>query len=194
MRKTEWSWLGRLFVNILVEIFFTYIFNMCLCLVSQSCPILCHSMDCSPRGSSVREILQARILEWVSMPSSRLSSQPRGRTQVSCIAGGFGFFTIWATREAYSSCSEIITTIKPINILVTSTEFGSVQFLSCVQLFAAPWSAACQTSLSITNSWSLLRLTSIKSVIPSNHLILCHPLLLLPSSYHCLCVCWEDSS
>ena len=43
-------------------------------------------------------ILQARILEWVAMPSSRGSSQPRGRTQVSCIAGGF--FTIWATREA----------------------------------------------------------------------------------------------
>ena len=77
---------------------------------------------------------------------------------------------------------EIITTIKPINILVTSTEFSSVQSLSCVQLIATPWTATCQASLSITNSWSLLKLMSIKSVIPSNHLILCHPLLLLPSS------------
>ena len=46
-----------------------------------------------------------------------------------------------------------------------------------------PWTAACQASLSITNSWSLLRLMSIKSVMPSNHLILCHPLLLLPSIF-----------
>ena len=67
--------------------------------------------------------------------------------------------------------------------------FGSlfpplVQFssFSRVRLFATPWTAACQASLSITNSWSLLKLSSIKSVMPSNHLILCH-LLLLPSIF-----------
>ena len=59
----------------------------------------------------------------------------------------------------------------------------SVQLLSCVQLFATPWTAACQASLSVTNSWSLLKLKSIKSVMPSNHLILCHHLLLLPSIF-----------
>ena len=59
-------------------------------------------------------------------------------------------------------------------------QFSSVQSLSHVQLFATPWMAACQASLSITNSWSLLQLMSIKSVTPSNHLILCH--LLLPPS------------
>ena len=53
-----------------------------LCLVNQSCLTLCDPMDCSPPGSSVHEILQARILEWVAMPSSRGSSQPRARTQV----------------------------------------------------------------------------------------------------------------
>ena len=58
-------------------------------LVTQSGLSLCSPMDCSPPGSSVRGILQARILEWVSMPSSRGSSRPRDRTQVSCIAGGF---------------------------------------------------------------------------------------------------------
>ena len=58
--------------------------------------------------------------------------------------------------------------------------FSSVQSLSHVQLFVTPWTAAHQASLSITNSRSLLKLRSIKSVIPSNHLILCHPLLLLP--------------
>ena len=56
----------------------------------------------------------------------------------------------------------------------------SVQSLSCVRLSAIPWIAACQASLSITNSRSSLRLTSIESVMPSSHLILCHPLLLLP--------------
>ena len=57
--------------------------------------------------------------------------------------------------------------------------FSSVQSLSCVRLFATPWIAACQASLSITSSQSLLKLMSIESVMPSSHLILCHPLLLL---------------
>ena len=60
------------------------------------------------------------------------------------------------------------------------TGFSSVQSLSRVQLFATPWIAARQASLSITNSWSLPKPMSIKSVMPSSHLILCHPLLLLP--------------
>ena len=55
--------------------------------------------------------------------------------------------------------------------------------LTHVRPFATPWTAACQASLSITNSWSLLKLMSIESVMPSNHLILCHPLLLLPSIF-----------
>ena len=59
-------------------------------------------------------------------------------------------------------------------------QFSSVQSLSHVQLFATPWTAACQASLSITNSQSLLKLMSIESVMPSNYLILCRPLLLLP--------------
>ena len=59
----------------------------------------------------------------------------------------------------------------------------SVQSLSHVQLFATPWTAACQASLSITNAQSLLKLMSIESVMPSNHLILCCPLLLLPSVF-----------
>ena len=59
----------------------------------------------------------------------------------------------------------------------------SVQSLSRVQPFATPWTAAHQAALSITNSWSLLKFKSIKLVMPSNHLILCHPLLLLPSIF-----------
>ena len=62
----------------------------------------------------------------------------------------------------------------------SSVQFSSVQSLNPVQLFATPWIAVCQASLSITNSRSSLRLTSIESVTPSSHLILCCPLLLLP--------------
>ena len=67
-----------------------------------------------------------------------------------------------------------------INTENSSVQFSSVQSLSHVRLFANPWIAACQASLSITNSRSSLRLVSIKSVMPSSHLILCRPLLLLP--------------
>ena len=84
----------------------------------QSCLTVCHSLDCSPPGSSVHGILQARL--------------------------------------------------------------SSVQLLSRVRLFVTPWTAPRQASLSITNSQSLLKLVSIELVMPSNHLILCHPLLLLP--------------
>ena len=59
----------------------------------------------------------------------------------------------------------------------------AVQFLSRVQLFVTPWTTACQASLSFTISWSLLKFMSIESVMPSNHFILCCPLLLLPSIF-----------
>ena len=81
-------------------------------------------------------------------------------------------------------------------------QFSSVQSLSCVWLFVTPWTAACQASLSITNSQSSLKLMSIKSVMPSSHLILCHPLLFLPlippsirvfSNESVLCIRWPNT-
>ena len=66
-----------------------------------------------------------------------------------------------------------------IRLVNTSFQFSSVQLLSHVRLFATPWITACQASLSITNSRSLLKLMSIESDVPSSHLILCRPLLLL---------------
>ena len=71
-----------------------------------------------------------------------------------------------------------------------------IQFrsLSCVQLFATPWTAACQASLSITNSQSIPKLMSIDSVMPSNHLIFCHPLLLLPSIFPSIRVFSNESA
>ena len=76
---------------------------------------------------------------------------------------------------------------------LVSYQFSSVQSLSCVQLFATPRTAARQASWSITNSWSLLKLVSIESVMPSNHLILCHPLLLLPSIFPSIRVLSNES-
>ena len=72
-------------------------------------------------------------------------------------------------------------------------QFSSVQSLSHVQLFVIPWTAARQASLSITNSWSLLKLMSIESMMPSNLLIFCHLLLLLPSIFPSITVFFNES-
>ena len=69
------------------------------------------------------------------------------------------------------------------NKCTENIQFSSVQLLSCIRLFATPWTAACQASLSITNCRSLLKLMFIESVTPFSHLILCRPLLLLPSIF-----------
>ena len=79
-------------------------------------------------------------------------------------------------------------------ICYTQSPSQSVQSLSRVRLFATTWTAACQASLSITNSRSLLKLMSIESVMPSNHLILCHPLLLLPSIFPSIRVFSNEST
>ena len=73
-------------------------------------------------------------------------------------------------------------------------QFSSVHSLSRVQLFAIPWTAACQASLSITNYWSLLKLMPIVSVMSSNHLILCYPRLLLPSTFPSISVFPNESA
>ena len=84
---------------------------------------------------------------------------------------------------------------------VVRIKYNSVQSLSCVRLFVTPWTAAHQASLSITNSRGLPKLMSIESVMPSNHLVLCHLLLLLPSvfprirvfsSESALCIRWPQ--
>ena len=85
----------------------------------------------------------------------------------------------WSTLSRYKQCF---------------IQLSSIQSLNRVPLFATPWIAARQASLSITNSWSLLRLTSIKSVMPSSHLILCRPLLLLPPIPPSITVFSKDST
>ena len=146
-------------------------------------------MDRSLPGSSVHGILQARILEWVTIPFFRGSSWIRDQTRVSCIAGRF--FTFWAIQLLVrASLSYEIKCylgfriqIKHWTVNVEENDHGdsvsSVQSLSHVWLFATPWIAVCQGSLSITNSRSPPKPMSIVSMIPSNHLLCC-PLLLLP--------------
>ena len=90
-------------------------------LVTKSCLTVCNSMDCSPLGSSVHGISQARILEWVAIPFSRGSSWPRDRTQVFCIAGGF--FTGWATQGSPSS-EGILFVILFIYLFIYLTVLG----------------------------------------------------------------------
>ena len=75
----------------------------------------------------------------------------------------------------------------------SKAQFSSVQSLSHVRLFVTPWTIAHQASLSITNSQSLCKLISIELVMPSNHLILCHPLLLLPSIFPSIRVISDES-
>ena len=87
----------------------------------------------------------------------------------------------------FTSTSNIMVTSLHIHWFLSSRnpkypQISSVQLLSLVQLFVTPWTAVCQASLSITKSWSLLKLISIELVMPSNHLILCRPLL-LPSVF-----------
>ena len=123
-----------------------------------------------------------------AISSSKGFSWPRDQTHIFCIAGRF--FTNWATRESdsvihiyiYLSMS-IMVYYWILNIDPCATQFSSVQSLSRVWLIATPWTAARQASLSITNSQSLLKFMSIESVMLSNNLILCHPLLLLPSIF-----------
>ena len=85
----------------------------------------------------------------------------------SCFPRIFIISFIWNYKRSY------------VNIIMY-LQLSSVQSLSRVQLFTTPWISACQASLSITNSQSSLRLASIESVMPSSHLILCRPLLLMP--------------
>ena len=108
----------------------------------------------------------------------------------------FGIFSYYSKNHLLFKINEMcgiillhVNTVTKLNYSVRSD-----QSLSRVWLFATPWIAARQASLSITNSWSSPRLTSIESVMPSSHLILCHPLLLLPAIPHSIRVFSNEST
>ena len=163
----------------------------------DSCPTLCDLVDGSPPGSPVPGILQARTLEWVaisfsnawkwkvkvkSLSSAQLLATPWTAAYQAPPSMGFSRQEYWSGVPLPSPGNLFYFYLIPTTILIyLAHQFSSVQSLSHVRLFATPWTAACQASLFITNSWSLLKLMSIELVMPSNHLILCGPLLLLPS-------------
>jgi len=126
---------------------------VCCAKSCQLCPTLCGPVACSPLSSSVHGILQAGILEWVAISSSRESSQPRDWTRVS-------YVSCIGRQVFYDYC-----------------RLSAVQSLSRVRL-CNHMNCSKQASVSITNSWSSARIMSIESVMPSSHLILCLPLLL----------------
>ena len=122
------------------------------------------------------------------LPSLRKSFPGLCYYFLSFLCVGFFFvFNIWKihieirkeTKALLSLCVCVCVCVC-VCMLVASVQFSSVQLLSHVRLFATPWIAACQVPLSITNSRSSPKLLSIESVMPSSHLILCRPLLLLP--------------
>ena len=144
-------------------------------------------MDCSLPGSSVHGISQARILEWVVISFSRGSSWSRNRTWVSCLAGRFFIAEPPRKPQTMGNLMWISLVLNHLEARLTNHVQAEalwiqfyVQFSSVAQSCPTLCKASCQASLSITNSRSSLRLTSIESVMPSSHFILCHPLLLLP--------------
>ena len=89
----------------------------------------------------------------------------------------------WTNQESIKKKKKVHFTNTPKFNNPYLQSLSSVQSLSHIWLFATSWTAACQAFLSITNSWSLLKIMSIESVMPSKHLIFCHPLLLLLSIF-----------
>ena len=130
---------------------FTYacIFIFFFCLVDKSCSTLCDPMDCSPPGSSVHGILQAWILEWVAMTSSRGSSQPRDWTLVFCAAGGFfiveppgkTLHIVWVSEwvsEVTKSCPTLCTPWTVAYQAPQFMEFSRWEYWSGLP-FPPPW-------------------------------------------------------
>jgi len=153
----------------------------------QSCPTLCDPIDGSPPGSPVPGILQARTLEWVAIS---FSSAWEWKVKVKSFSRVRLSATPWTA--AYQA---------PPSMGFSRQEYWSgaplpspVLSLIHVQLFLTPRSAAHQASLSFTISRSLLKLMSIKSVMPSDHLILCHTLLLLLSVFPSIRVSSNESA
>ena len=144
-----------------------------VCIHAQSYLTLCKPMDCNLPESFIRGIFQARTLEWLPFPSP--GDLPESGIEPESPALDGGFFTTAPPG-------------KPLK-----HQFSSVQSLSHVRFFATPWTAAHQASLSITNTWSLLKPTSTESVMPSNHLIPCRPLLLPPSIFSSIRVFSNES-
>ena len=96
---------------------------------------------------------------------------------------GSGDVQCYSLNSSHPLLLQLSSQVLPLHLCIYSVQFSSVQWLIRVWLFATPWTAVHQVSLPITNSRNLLKLMSIKLMMPSNHLILCCPLFLLPSIF-----------
>ena len=170
--------------------------------VAQSCPTLCDPMDCSFPGFPVHhqllELAQTHVhrVGDATQPSCPLSSSSPPAFNRSYHQGLFQWVSSshqvarvlefqlqhhsfqWIFRTDFFAVQGTLKSLFQHHRSKASILWRSAFFI--VQLFATPWTAACQASLSITSSWSLLNLMSIESVMPSSHLILCRPLFFLP--------------
>ena len=172
-------------------------------LVAQLCLTLCETMDCSPArllspwdSPGKNTGVGCHFLPWGNFLTQGLNScLLHYRQMLYCLSQQgsplvLKLHSIWwgSVAICFSHSLFVLALILSHKLqcflskdaCIEVRHFSSVQSLGCIWLFATPWTAARQASLSITNSQSLLKLTSIKSVMPSNHLILCRPLLLLP--------------
>ena len=163
--------------------------------------VLCLTL-CDPMDYTVHGILQAKILEWVTIPFSRGFSHPGIKPRWILYQlrhqGNPSFSWIVVDGRLCFCGNDTVTESK---LALLTTQWASKSEMRCgdssVQfsrwLFATSWTAAHQASLSITNSQSLLKLMSIESVMPSNHLILCCPLLLPPSIFLSIRILSDES-
>ena len=140
-----------------------------------------------PRDPTRRHFSSLTFQNW-SFTFLLVSSGQRGRESLmACV------LWLWMHAALYSKALNRNKQKRFHFVDRLQVQFSSVQLLSRVRLFVTPWTAACQASLSITNSWSLFKLMSIKLVMPTNHLILCRPLFLLPSIFPSIRVFTSES-
>ena len=174
-------------MNILWIIFWSVVNHVYVCTRVSEC--ICPS---SPIGHVARLtdfLYEERVVSAQCYTRGSCETSANGIMSVFCLPKILSILMVEMSTNRYS------VSIKPFSehFLISNLfnafsvhiegQFSSVQLLSCVRLLATPWTAVHQASLSITNSRSLLKLMSIESVMPSNHLILCCPLLLLPSIF-----------
>ena len=148
----------------------------------QSRLTLFNLMDLSLPGFFVHEILHARILEWVSVPFLTLGSKPPLLHLLHLQGVSLPLVSPGKPQEMPIYITILVHLNTDRNVLKYYIHHH-ITFRVVTELFVIRWTAACQASLSITNSWSLLKLMSIESVMPSNHVIVCHPFLFLPSIF-----------
>ena len=170
--------------------------------VAQSCPTLCDHMDGSLPVSCVHGILQARVLEWVAISFSGGSSRLRDRTRSPALQADAlpseppeSYLRQerieLSTDQSWPYC--LLTWQVLLSKLPVKVYASVVQSLSCLTLHE-PTDCSMTAFLSFIISWSLLKLMSIESLMPSNHLILCHPLLCLPSTFPSIRVFSNESA